>query len=231
MRQFGGSVASGCGATPLAADAAQRQTTVQVSSTANFSVGQWVLIDEASGAGWVDDPMRFGAVRQLWAASDWLNSSGSPATGRVMWAKSKNGGGWDFGSAYPYQAGSVGCWYSYCDRPTQEMHKIASIGAGPCPGTGCTLTFDDPLTVAFRQSGNHNAQVYSGPYSNQSGTPIDRVQVLEQAIWLIVIRKNHCSSWRTSTSWPQRSQRPSITCSLASTVWSFGHHLTAASLR
>ena len=58
------------------------------------------------------------------------------------------------------------------------MHKIASIGAGPCPGTGCTLTFDDPLTVAFRQSGSHNAQVYRGPYSNQSGTgsPISFLQ-------------------------------------------------------
>jgi hypothetical protein len=33
-----------------------------------------------------------------------------------------------------------------------------------------------------------------------------------------VIRKNHCSSWRSSTSVPQRSQWPSITCSLASTV-------------
>ena len=34
-----------------------------------------------------------------------------------------------------------------------------------------------------------------------------------------------------STSAPQRSQRPSITCSFASTVWSFGHQLTGASLR
>ena len=56
-----------------------------------------------------------------------------------------------------------GCWFSYCDRPTAELHKIASIGSN-------TLTFDDPLTVAFRQSGNHNAQVYSGPYPNQQGT-------------------------------------------------------------
>ena len=176
---IGGPVGTGCGAATLAADAAQGQTKIQVSSTSTFSVGQWVLIDEASGAGWVADPLNattgYGSV---WAASDWLSSSGSPATGRVLWSKSKNGGGWDFGSAYPYQANSVGCWYSYCDRPTQEMHKIASIGAGPCPGTGCTLTFDDPLTVAFRQSGNHNAQVYSGPYSNQSGTgsPISFLQ-------------------------------------------------------
>ena len=40
------------------------------------------------------------------------------------------------------------------------------------------MTFDDPLTVAFRQSGNHNAQVYSGPYPNQQGTgsPISFLQ-------------------------------------------------------
>jgi len=175
----GSPVGTGCGAATLAADAAQGQTTVQVNSTSGFSVGQWILIDEASGAGWVADPLNawtgFGYV---WAASDWLSSSGSPATGRVMWSKSEYGGGWDFGPTYPYQAGSVGCWFSYCDRPTAELHNIASIGAGPCPGTGCTLTFDDPLTIAFRQSGNHNAQVYSGPYSNQSGTgsPISFLQ-------------------------------------------------------
>jgi hypothetical protein len=176
---IGGALGTGCGATPLATDAAQGQSTIQVTSTSNFSAGQWVLVDEASGAGWVADPLNavtgFGSV---WAASDWVSSSGSPATGRVMWSKSENGGGWDFGSTYPYQANSTGCWHSYCDRPTAELHKIASIGAGPCPGAGCTLTFDDPLTIAFRQSGSHNAQVYGGLYSNQSGagSPISFLQ-------------------------------------------------------
>jgi hypothetical protein len=176
---IGGALGTGCGATPLAADAAQGQTTIQVTSTSNFSVGQWVLIDEASGAGWVPDPLNaWTGYGSVWAAPDWLSSSGSPATGRVLWSKSENGGGWDFGSTYPYQAGSVGCWFSYCDRPTAELHKIASIGAGPCPGAGCSLTFDDPLTIAFRQSGSHNAQIYSGPYSNQSGagSPISFLQ-------------------------------------------------------
>ena len=176
---IGGPTGLGCGAATLAADAAQGQTKIQVSSTSSFSVGMWVLIDEASGAGWVNDPLNAQTGNgQVWAASDWLSSSGSPATGRVMWPKSKNGGGWDFGSTSPNQVGSEGCWYSYCDRPTQELHKIASIGAGPCPGTGCTLTFDEPLTFAFRQSGSHNAQVYRGLYSNQSGTgsPISFLQ-------------------------------------------------------
>jgi hypothetical protein len=176
---IGSVVGTGCGAATLAADAAQGQTTIQVSSLSNLSVGQWVLIDEASGAGWVADPLNaWTGYGSVWAAPDWLSPSGNPATGRVLWSKSKKGGGWDFGSTFPYQAGSVGCWFSYCDRPTAELHKIASIGAGPCPGTGCTLTFDDPLTVAFRQSGSHNAQVYNGLYSNQSGTgsPISFLQ-------------------------------------------------------
>jgi FG-GAP-like repeat len=169
---IGFNLGTGCGAVALTADAAQGQTTVSVASTSGFSAGQWVLIDEASGAGWVADPLnQWTGYGSVWAASDWLSPSGSPATGRVLWSKSQNGGGWDFGSTFPYQASSVGCWFSYCDRPTAELHKIASIGTG-------TLTFDDPLTIAFRQSGGHNAQVYSGPYPNQSGTgsPISLLQ-------------------------------------------------------
>jgi hypothetical protein len=46
-----------CGAIALTADAAQGQTTISVTSTSQFSVGQWVLTDEASRAGWVTDPM------------------------------------------------------------------------------------------------------------------------------------------------------------------------------
>jgi uncharacterized repeat protein (TIGR02543 family) len=176
---IGANLGTGCGAISLAADAAQGQATIQLASTSGLSVGQWVLIDEASGAGWVADPLNattgYGSV---WAASDWLSSSGSPATGRVMWSKSLNRGGWDFGTTLPSQASSVGCWHSYCDRPTAELHKIASIGAGACPGTGCTVTFDDPLTIAFRQSGNHNAQVYGTLYGDNAArsSPISLLQ-------------------------------------------------------
>ena len=46
-----------------------------------------------------------------------------------------------------------------------------------------------------------------------------------------VIRKNHCTMFRAMTGVPQRSHLPSITYSLATTVWSFGHQLTGASLR
>ena len=181
----GATLGTGCGATPLAADAVQGQTTIQVTSTTGFTVGSWVLIDEASGAGWVADPMnQWTGYGSVWAAPDWLSSSGSPATGRVAWAKFDVSVAYegDFGAAssdiYPYQASTPGCWHSYCDRPTAELHKIASIGAGPCPGTNCTVTFDDPLTIAFRESGGHNAQVYANLYGNNSGggSPIPMLQ-------------------------------------------------------
>jgi hypothetical protein len=160
----GGSTGLSCGATTLTTDAAQGQTTIQIAGTTGFAVGQWVLIDEASGAGWVPDPLNatsgFGSV---WAAPDWLSASSTPATGRVLWPKAENGSGWDFGSALPSSANTEGCWYSYCDRPTAELHKIAAIGTG-------TITFDSPLTIAFRQSGGHAAQVYGPLHASNSGS-------------------------------------------------------------
>ena len=46
-----------------------------------------------------------------------------------------------------------------------------------------------------------------------------------------VVLKNHWVSSRSSTGVPQRSHLPSTTYSFATTVWSFGHQLTGASLR
>src|SRR3989338_3114624 len=43
-----------------------------------------------------------------------------------------------------------------------------------------------------------------------------------------VILKNHCSRFFCITLWPQRSHWPSITFSLAKTVWQEGHQFTGA---
>lgn len=155
--------------TLLAADAAQGQTTIQLASTAGFSAGMWVLIDEASGAVWDTDPITQWS-NQVWGAPDALNSSPSPATGRVIWPKCSTGNcaSGDLGSSqYPYQSGTAGCWYSNCDRPTAELHLIKSVGPGPCPGAACTITFDDPLTVAFRVG---DGTAFTGTVSSGSTT-------------------------------------------------------------
>ncbi len=140
--------------TALTADAAQGAMSVQVQSAAGFTVGQWVLIDEASGAAWQTDPEGYG---QIWAAPDWLSPSGAPATGRVAWQKHNPSRSWDdfTSSQYPYQSGTTGCYYSFCDRPTAELHRIAAIKTSTK-----TITFDDRLTIAYRASSGHNAQLY-----------------------------------------------------------------------
>ncbi len=145
------SSAIGCG-TQIDADAAQGDTTIQVHDTTGFSVGDWVLIDEASAAKNVNDPVGPNLYGQVWAAPDWLSSSGSPATGRVQWNKYGNNTG-DMGvTDYPYNNPHV--VQSLWDRATSEIHHITAIGAGGCPGVNCTITFDSPLAVAFRHSGS-----------------------------------------------------------------------------
>jgi hypothetical protein len=146
--------AIGCG-TQLDASASMGQTTVQVHTTTGFSVGQWVLIDEATGASFVNDPMGPNLFGQVWAAPDWLSTSPLPVTGRVQWAKFQTCDGSNpfcDTTGFPFQA--PGTIQSQFDRPTSEIHVITAIGAGPCPGTNCTITFDDPLMDAYRITGS-----------------------------------------------------------------------------
>lgn len=133
-----GSAVTSCGVT-LATDAAAGATTVQVSDTSNFSSGMWVLIDEDPAAIAITSPIggaNFNGSPEL------LNSSGSPNVMRVAIID------------------TVNTYSMATSRLAQEIHKISSIGAGPCPGVNCTLTFDDPLTMGYRQSGSHNAKVF-----------------------------------------------------------------------
>jgi hypothetical protein len=141
-----GSTPTNCGTT-LATDAVQGQTTIQVANTAKFSVGMWVLIDENPEVLSTNNPTGGANVQ---ASSDWLNSSGSPATMRLE--------GGDEPTVYSFNP----------NRVNAELHLVTAIGAGSCPGTNCTLTFDDPLTLAFRESGGHNAQVYWPSLANQA---------------------------------------------------------------
>ena len=139
-------------ATRLTADVAHGKNSVQVASAAGFSVGQIVLLDEASGAGWQPDVEGLG---KIWAAPDY----------RVVWQKHDP---WqpyidDFTKKqYPYQQGTAGCWFSNCDRPTAEMHRITVI-------SGNTITFDSPVTISYRTS--HKAQLYyfQTPLAEQAG--------------------------------------------------------------
>ncbi len=139
-------------ATLLTATAKHGQRSVEVASAAGFSVGQTVLLDEASGASWQPDVQGLG---QIWASPDY----------RVVWQKHNPAQpNFDDFSAgqFPNQAGTAGCWFSNCDRPTAEFHRISAI-------SGKTITFDSPVTISYRVG--HQAQLYyfRKPHTVQAG--------------------------------------------------------------
>lgn len=139
-----------CGAT-LTADAAKGDTTIQISSTAHFSVGDWVMMDEDPKMVTTANPVG-GGQASISASPEFLNTSPSPVTFRV---------------ANP----DVNCNYSLCtDRLNQDIHLITAVGAS-------SLTFDSPLTMAFRQSGSHDARVYQLTLAGSTTT----VPFLQQA--------------------------------------------------
>jgi len=135
----------------LTADAVAGTNSVHVRSTAGFSVGQIVLLDERSGAGWQKDVERPG---QIWASPHY----------RVVWQKhDPSRSSDDFSpTGYPYQSGTAGCWFSNCDRPTSEIKQISAI-------SGNIITFDSPVTISYRVS--HQAQLYywHTPHTRNAG--------------------------------------------------------------
>ena len=124
----------------LTADAVKRDYSITVSDVSQFAVGQVVLLDETSGAGWQPDAS--GAATSVWASPDY----------RVTWKKHDPAiPGDDFDSdTYPYQSGTNGDQYSRLDRVTSEIKEITSID-------GNTITFSSPLTISYRTS--HAAQL------------------------------------------------------------------------
>lgn len=126
--------------TALKADAVKGQYTVTVANAAGFEPGQFVLLDEASGAEWRTDVLGRG---QIWAAPDW----------RVVWQKHKPELEYfdDFSTdQYPSTPNSAGTWFARPDRPTAEIKEIASV-------SGADITFTTPVHISYRL--NHAAQL------------------------------------------------------------------------
>jgi hypothetical protein len=139
-------------ATALTADVDQGATSVEVTSASGFYVGQIVLIDEASGARWQPDVEGLG---QIWAAPDY----------RVVWQKHNppQPDIDDFSATeYPYQAGTAGCWFSNCDRPTAEFHRISAI-------SGDIISFDSPVTISYRVDNQAQLYYFETPHVQNAG--------------------------------------------------------------
>jgi hypothetical protein len=116
----------------LTGDGVAGATSVTVANARGFARGQFVLLDELSGATW--QPVVTG-----------FNCSGCSVqqSDRVAYNIHK-----------PFQPGDDGeeakTWFSRADRPTNEIKEIASV-------SGNTITFTSPLSIDYRVS--HSAQL------------------------------------------------------------------------
>jgi hypothetical protein len=150
--------------TNLTAVAVQGAYSVQVISASGFSVGQFVLLDEMSNAGWQPD-VGVGGSSEIWAASDY----------RVVWQKHNPSQSYDdfSSSQYPYQENSAGCWFatgeapngpsgSRCDRTTSEIKRI-SRSAGPRSLSTRRSRFPTPVANRAQLS------YYEEPFTTNAG--------------------------------------------------------------
>src|ERR1700730_17664184 len=141
----------------LTADGQQGAYSVTIANASGYAAGQFVLIDETSGASWQPVPLGFGctqSVQQLPCPPVvWLGD-------RVAWgmhyptqlyqddsSNSNSSGPYD---TAPGVLPASMSWFSRTDRPTNEIKEIASV-------SGNTITFTSPLTIGYRMS--HSAQL------------------------------------------------------------------------
>jgi hypothetical protein len=132
----------------LTVDGEQGAYSVTIANATGFIAGQFVLVDELSGASWQPTPTGFPGAAKVWQGDRVSynmhlpvqqyqdDSSGSDATGP-----------YDGSPGTPPAAFS---YHSRTDRSTNEIKEIASVD-------GNTVTFTSPLTISYRTS--HIAQL------------------------------------------------------------------------
>jgi pectate lyase-like protein len=135
--------ADNAGSKNLTADAAQGSLTVTVADARAMHAGEFVLVDQLSGASWQPDRLGRG---QIWASPDY----------RVVWQLHNPRQSWDDPlEASTPTGGAAAGWFSRPDRVIAEIKEIASID-------GNTITFTSPLHADFRVAGVAQVTRYTG---------------------------------------------------------------------
>jgi hypothetical protein len=131
----------------LTVDGAQAASSVTIANASGFAAGQFVLLDEKSGASWRPTPTGFPGGSQVWAGDHVAWNMHFPVSPGDDNGNSNASGPYDSTAGTPPAAMS---WFSRTDRPTTEIKEIASV-------SGNTVTFTSPLTIGYRVS--HTAQL------------------------------------------------------------------------
>ncbi len=140
----------------LTANGTQGSTSVAVANGSIFSAGQYVLLDQTSGASWLPD--RDGYSTSVWAGPNysvqWMVHN--PA---VEYVDDPVATGETPSAANNYATSGDGsdaaCWFSRQDRPQNEMKQIASV-------SGNTITFTSPLTMTYSTTQYAELTTYTG---------------------------------------------------------------------
>jgi hypothetical protein len=141
----------------LIADGQQGAYSVTIANPSGYAAGQFVLLDETSGASWQPVPPGFGCTNNV-------PSTPCPPVvwqgDRVAWNMhypkqqwQDDSGNSDPSGPYDTSPGVLPVamsWFSRKDRPTNEIKEIASV-------SGNTITFTSPLSIGYRTS--HSAQL------------------------------------------------------------------------
>src|ERR1700730_11799832 len=144
----------------LVADGQQGAYSVTIASASGYAAGQFVVLDETSGASWQPVPLGFGCTNNVQSLPCppvvWQGD-------RVAWnmhyptqqyqeyqddnLNSNTSGPYD---TTPGVLPASMSWFSRTDRPTNEIKEIASV-------SGNTITFTSPLAIGYRVS--HSARL------------------------------------------------------------------------
>jgi hypothetical protein len=154
----------------LTVDGAKGAFSVTVANGSGFAAGQFVLLDELSGASWQNTPAGFPSNAKVWAGD------------RLAW-----------NMHFPYQIYQDDCdgsnlsgpfdlipingkpqpmsYFCRTDRPITEIKEVASV-------SGNTITFNSPLHISYRT--NHAAQLtrYTGASVHVKNAGVEAMTVM-----------------------------------------------------
>src|SRR4029077_9190171 len=108
----------------LTADGVRGSDAVTVANAANFKVGTFVLLDEASGASWQPTPAGFPGGAQVWQGDRVAWNMHSPVQ------PGDDNGASNAQGPYDQQPGVLPVsmsWFARTDRATSEIKQVASI--------------------------------------------------------------------------------------------------------
>ena len=153
----------------LAADGIKGSYVVNVTNASGLSAGQFVLLDEVSGASWQSTPAGFPGNAKVWQGDRVAWNMHLP----VQQYQDDNAAS-DANGPYDTSPGSLPnamSWFSRTDRPTGEIKESASVNAN-------AVTFTTPLHIGYRTS--HAAQLtpYSGPNNQVKNAGVEDFAVL-----------------------------------------------------